>query len=141
MTHSQSTTLGDKAQPLANYPHGKRVGDYIFVSGISSRRPDGSVAGATPNAAGGHDLDVRLQTEAVIANIRDILASFGAELSDLCDTTCYLVDMADYAGFNEVYNRYFDAQSGPCRTTVAVRELPNPRLNIEVKATAYKPQR
>jgi 2-aminomuconate deaminase len=65
-----------------------------------------------------------------------ILKAAGGTLKNLLDITVFLVDMKDYAAFNIVYNKYFDAQTGPTRTTVAVKELPNPRLLIEIKAVA-----
>jgi 2-aminomuconate deaminase len=135
----ESQQLAHKAKPLANYPHFKRVGDFIFVSGTSARQKDNSVRGAVPDGAGGFQFDIREQTAGVIENIRDILESAGATLSDLCEMTVFLVDMADFAAYNEVYNRYFTVE-GPTRTTIAVRALPRPDLLIEMKAVAYKPR-
>lgn len=135
----ESQQLAHKAKPLANYPHFKRVGDFIFVSGTSARQKDNSVRGAVSDGAGGFRFDIREQTAGVIENIRDILESAGATLADLCEMTVFLVDMADFAAYNEVYNRYFTAE-GPTRTTVAVRALPRPDLLIEMKAVAYKPR-
>jgi 2-aminomuconate deaminase len=85
-------------------------------------------------------LDIRVQTRAVIENIRDILRSTGADLRDVVEVTSYLVNMNDFAGYNEVYAEYFD-YDGPARTTVAVHQLPHPYLLIEIRAVAYKPQR
>ena len=133
-----SQVIEGKAKPRGKYPHYKRAGDYIFVSGISSRKPDNTFAGASADAAGTMKLDIREQTRAVIENIRDILKSAGAELSDCVDVTSFLVDMNDFGGYNEVYGEYFD-YNGPARTTVAVHQLPNPLLLIEIKAVAYKP--
>ena len=126
-------------KPRANYPHVRRAGDYLFVSGTSSRRPDNSFAGAEMDAMGTVTLDIRAQTEAVLRNLRGTLRAAGAELSDLVDVTCFLTTMADFGGFNEVYNRFFEAETGPARTTVAVHQLPHPHLLVEIKATAYKP--
>lgn len=131
--------LKENAQPLGHYPHLKRVGDFIFVSGTSSRRPDNTHVGATQDEEGNWQLDIRLQTEAVIKNIQTILQSVGADLSDLVDITTFLVDMKDFKGYNEVYGQFFDHETGPARTTVAVSELPHPNILIEVKATAYQP--
>jgi 2-aminomuconate deaminase len=131
--------LKENAQPLGHYPHLKRVGDFLYVSGTSSRRPDNTHVGATQKADGSWELDIRLQTEAVIKNIESILQSAGAELSDLIDITTFLVDMKDFKGYNEVYGRFFNHETGPTRTTVAVSELPHPNLLIEIKAIAYKP--
>ena len=83
-------------------------------------------------------LDIREQTRAVIENLRDILASAGAELRDIAEISTFLVNMNDFAGYNEVYGEFFD-YDGPARTTVAVHQLPHPHLLIEMKAVAYKP--
>ena len=123
-----SKVVAGKAAPLGKYPHIKRAGDFLFVSGTSARQPDDSIAG----------WDIRAQTHAVIANLRDILASADATLSDLVEVTTYLMVMEDFKGYNEVYGEYFD-YDGPVRTTVAVRELPHPRLLIEMRAVAWKP--
>lgn len=133
--------LNDRAPALANYPHARRAGDLIFVSGVSSRRQDGSHEGVEIGADGTATLDIREQTRAVIENIRAILNGAGADLSDIVDMTVLLVDMKDYAGMNEVYNRYFDAATGPSRTTCAVHQLPHPNLLIEIKAIAMTGQR
>lgn len=83
--------------------------------------------------------DIRAQTKAVLDNIRDILQSEGADLSDLVELNTFLVDMSDFGGYNEVYGTYFD-ENGPARTTVAVHQLPHPHLRIEIKCVAYKPK-
>lgn len=129
-----------KAKPRGRYPHVKRAGDFLYVSGTSARRADDTIAGAEP-AAGpdGVRLDIRRQTRAVLENIRDILASVGAELDDLVEISTFLLDMRDFEGYNEVYAEFFDAD-GPARTTVAVSELPHPQLLIEIRAVAYKPE-
>ncbi|NUU04112.1 RidA family protein [Herbaspirillum robiniae] len=128
-----------KALPRGKFPHIKRAGDFLFVSGTSSRRPDNSIAGAGADAMGATSLDIREQTRAVIDNIRDILKSVGADLSDVVEISSFLVNMNDFAGYNEVYGEYFD-YDGPTRTTVAVHQLPHPHLLIEIKAIAWKPQ-
>ena len=134
----EGTVVPGKAQPRGNFPHVKRAGDYLFVSGTSSRRADNTIAGAEADALGATQLDIRAQTRAVIHNIGDILSSVGANLSDLVEISSYLVNMNDFAGYNEVYNEYFN-ENGPARTTVAVHQLPHPHLLIEMKAIAYKP--
>ena len=131
--------LEGKAPPRGRYPHLRRAGDFLFVSGTSSRRPDNSFAGVQVDAMGTTSLDIRAQTRAVIENIREILAAAGADLSDLVEVTSFLVDMNDFGGYNEVWGEYFD-HDGPARTTVAVHQLPHPHLRIEMKAIAYRPQ-
>ena len=121
------------ATPRGRYPHVKLAGGLAFVSGTSSRRPDETIAGAEIDSSGALRLDIRSQTAAVIENLGRILESVGASLGDLATVTTYLVDMADFAGYNEVYGQFFDEASGPARTTVAVRELPHPHLLIEMQ--------
>jgi 2-aminomuconate deaminase len=131
--------LPGKARPRGAYPHVRRAGPFLYVSGTSSRRPDNSIAGAVADAMGTVQFDIREQTRAVIENIRDILASAGAGLEDVVEVGTFLVDMADFAGYNAAYAEYFSAETGPARTTVAVHQLPHPHLRIEIKAVAYKP--
>ena len=129
--------LSHKARPRGKFPHVKEVGDFVFVSGTSSRRPDNTFEGVEVDPMGTTNLDIRKQTKAVIENIRDILESVGCNLSDIVDVTTFLVNMNDFGGYNEVYAGYFD-YDGPTRTTVAVHQLPHPHLLIEMKVTAYK---
>jgi 2-aminomuconate deaminase len=130
--------IAGKATPRGKYPHIKRAGDFLFVSGTSSRRADNTIAGAEADSLGTTRLDIRLQTRAVIENVRDILATAGATLKDVVEVTSYLANMNDFAGYNEVYGEFFD-YDGPARTTVAVHQLPHPHLLIEIRAMAYKP--
>ncbi len=134
---SEGTTIEGRAKPLGAYPHVKRAGDFLYVSGTSSRRPDNTHVGAEL-VDGAWVLDIAAQTRGVIENIRGILQAVDADLGDLVQVTSYLVDMADFAAYNAAYAEYFDA-SGPTRTTIAVRELPHPNLLIEIQAVAYKP--
>ncbi|MCE3554136.1 RidA family protein [Pseudonocardia sp. RS11V-5] len=127
-----------RARPRGRFPHARRAGDLIYVSGTSSRRPDGTFAGAAADATGTTALDIRVQTRAVIENVREILAAAGSGLEDLVSVTTYLVNMNDFGGYNEVYAEFFD-ESGPARTTVAVHQLPHPHLLIEISAVAYRP--
>jgi 2-aminomuconate deaminase len=129
-----------KAKPRGKFPHIKRAGDFLFVSGTSARRPDNTIAGTEVDEFGTSRLDIRIQTRAVIENIRDILETEGAQLEDVVEISAYLVNMNDFAGYNEVYSEYFGYE-GPTRTTVAVHQLPHPHLLIEMKAMAYKPLR
>jgi 2-aminomuconate deaminase len=134
----ESKVVQGKAQPRGRFPHIKRAGDYLFVSGTSSRRADNTIAGADADSSDATKLDIRTQTRALIENIRDILASMDAELKDVVEISTFLVNMDDFAGYNDVYAEYFD-ENGPARTTVAVHQLPHPHLLIEMKAIAYKP--
>lgn len=136
---SKSQVLKDKARPRGKYPHYKRVGDLVFVSGTSSRRPDNTFAGVEVDEMGTTNLDIRSQTKAVLDNINDILGTLGGSLKDVVDMTSFLVNMNDFGGYNDVYGQYFDFD-GPTRTTVAVHQLPHPHLLIEMKAIAYLPE-
>ncbi|MFF4894052.1 RidA family protein [Micromonospora chersina] len=127
-----------KAVPRGAFPHVKVAGGFVFVSGTSSRRPDNTFAGVSVDEFGTTDLDIRAQTRAVVGNIRDLLRSVGADLSDLVQVTSYLVNMNDFGGYNEVWAEFFDA-TGPTRTTVAVHQLPHPHLLIEMQAVALLP--
>ena len=131
--------LAGRAAPRGRYPHLKRAGDFVYVSGTSARRQDNTIAGAAVDAMGTTALDIRVQTRAVIETIREMLAAVGAQLSDLIQVTAYLVNMNDFGGYNEVYGEFFDS-NGPTRTTVAVHQLPHPHILIEIQAVAYVPQ-
>jgi 2-aminomuconate deaminase len=133
-----SKTLPDKAKPRGKFPHIKRAGDFLFVSGISSRKQDGSFEGATVDEMGNVELDIKQQTRAVLENIRDILHSEGADLKDIVDLSTFLVNFNDFKGYNETYAEFFDT-NGPTRTTVAGHQLPHPLILIEIKVTAFMP--
>jgi 2-aminomuconate deaminase len=136
----KATVISGKARPRGRFPHIKRAGDFLFISGTSSRRPDNTFEGVSVDAMGVTDLDIRTQTRTVIGNLADILRTEGAELADLVEVTAFLVNMNDFKGYNEVYGEYFGFD-GPTRTTVAVHQLPHPHLLIEIRGIAYKPPR
>ncbi|OAA47562.1 Endoribonuclease L-PSP/chorismate mutase-like protein [Metarhizium rileyi] len=140
------------AQGLANYPHARIVSSgnvrTMYVSGTSSRRGDGTFVGAerSKDETGRTSLhlDVRLQTEAVLSNIGDIIrgATDGkAGMENVVETTVFLVNMErDYEGMNDEWNRVWpDAALAPARTTVEVRALPRPEILVEIKCVALLP--
>jgi len=135
---TEARTVAGKATPRGRFPHAKVANGFVFISGTSSRRPDNSFVGVEIDAEGAATLDIRAQTRAVIENIRDILNDAGADLDDLVAVTTFLVTMDDFDGYNEAWAEFFD-ETGPTRTTVAVRELPHPHLLIEMQATAAIP--
>lgn len=135
----ESKIFTDKAKPLGNYPHIKRVGDFLYVSGTSSRQIDNTHIGADLQEDGTYLLDIAKQTEAVIKNIESYLLEVDAGLHDIIDMTCFLVDMKDFKSYNEAYGKFFNGSTGPTRTTVAAHQLPHPNILIEIKAIAYKP--
>lgn len=119
------------------YPHARRHGHLLFLSGIGPRPAGGGpVPGVEIDAAGEvTSYDIEAQVHAVFANVRIVLEDAGADWSDLLDITVFLTDIRrDFAAFNAIYADYFDA-SGPCRTTVEVNRLPTP-IAIELKCIA-----
>ena len=127
--------------PRGAYPHTKRVGDFIFVSGTSSRRPDNTIAGVDIiDEMGTKRLNIETQTREVLKNIDSNLQKVGASIKDVVDVTTFLVNMNDFAGYNKAYGEFFEKETGPTRTTIAVHQLPHPDLVIEIKVMAYKKQ-
>ena len=133
--------MNDKVTPRGAYPHTKRVGDFIFVSGTSSRRPDNTIAGVEiVDEMDTKQLNIEVQTREVLKNIEKNLAKEGVTMRDVVDVTSFLVTMNDFAGYNKAYAEFFDKKTGPTRTTVAVHQLPHPDLVVEIKVMAYKKQ-
>ncbi len=128
-----------KVTPRGAYPHTKSVNGFIFVSGTSSRRADNTIAGVDIiDEMGTKHLDIKEQTREVLKNIEKNLIKEGATLADVVDVTSFLVNMNDFAGYNEAYAEFFDKETGPTRTTVAVHQLPHPDLVVEIKVMAYR---
>lgn len=133
--------MNDKVTPRGAYPHVKVAGDFIFVSGTSSRRPDNSIAGVEIiDEMGTKRLDIYKQTQVVLQNIDRNLQTVGASLKDVVEVSSFLVNMNDFAGYNKAYGEFFENATGPARTTVAVHQLPHPDLVVEIKVIAYKKQ-
>ena len=126
------------APELTQYATAKRAGTLLFLAGVSSRLADNGVRGASRAADGSLRTDVREQTAGCVENLRAALEREGLGLDALVDVTVFLTDMADYRGFNEAWNRFFTSE-GPTRTTVAVHQLPDPQLAVELKAIAQLP--
>lgn len=124
---------------VGSYPHARRVGDLLLLSGIGPRDPaTNEVPGNEYHPSGRlRDYDVRAQTHAVFANVRAVLEASGARWEDLVDVTVYLVDMTrDFADYNAVWAEYFpDPATAPCRTTLGISALPTP-IAIELKCVA-----
>jgi 2-aminomuconate deaminase len=120
------------------YPHARRVGNLVFVSGIGPRHPETNeiVGGAIRDENGMTlDYDVKLQTRQVIENIKSILEEADLSLDNVVDCLCFLVDMErDFAGYNEIYGEYF-SEIMATRTTVSVTALPTP-IAVEMKVIA-----
>ena len=128
--------------PVGAYPHARRVGNLLFLSGVGPRTP---VTNAIPGNI--HDADgaliaydIEAQCRQVFANVRAVLEASGARWEDLVDVTVFLTDMArDFGTYNRVYAEYFrDPATAPCRTTLGITALPTP-IAIELKCIAVLP--
>lgn len=129
-------------KPVGAYPHARRVGDLLFISGMGPRQPgtDAIPGGPIRDAEGApRDYDAAAQTRATIENIRAVLGSAGLGLENVVDVTAFLVDMdRDFPAYNKVYAEYFqDIQA--TRTTLAVSALPTP-IAVELKVIAKIPE-
>ncbi len=124
---------------VGHYPHARRVGSLLFLSGIGPRDPaDDSIPGNEYFADGRvRRYDIEAQARAVLANVRAVLDASGARWEDLVDVTVYLTDMArDFKAYNAVWAEHFpDPASAPCRTTIGITALPTP-IAIELKCIA-----
>ena len=138
-TNEDKKIISQRApEPVGAYPHARRVGDLLFLSGVGPRQKNSTVIpGVTLDAD--HKIkayDVEIQTRAVIENIRLVLEDSGLTLNDLVDVQVYLTNMKkDFKTFNKVYAEYFNVETGPCRTTIEVGALPTP-IAVEIKALA-----
>lgn len=124
-------------EPVGPYPHARRVGNLLFVSGIGPRRRGSrEIPGVSLNAQGEVvTYDFETQARAVLDNVRMILEDAGSSWDRIVDVTAFLTDLkADFAAFNRIYAEYFTANR-PTRTTVEVTALPTP-IAIELKVIA-----
>lgn len=125
-------------EPVGAYPHAKRVGDLLFLSGVGPRKKNSKDIPGVELSESREIIsyDVAVQTHAVIKNVEMILQASGLELKDLVDCQCYLTNMKnDFKAFNKVYAEYFSVETGPCRTTVEIGALPTP-IAVEFKCIA-----
>ncbi|OGT57088.1 MAG: 2-aminomuconate deaminase [Gammaproteobacteria bacterium RIFCSPHIGHO2_12_FULL_63_22] len=134
----------DKApRAVGHYPHARRVGQMLYLSGIGPRNAaDNSIPGNVLSEFGSLlSYDIVAQCHSVFANVRAVLEASGAQWGDLVDVTVYLTDMArDFPAYNKVWAEYFpDAASAPCRTTLGITALPTP-IAIELKCLAVLPE-
>jgi 2-aminomuconate deaminase len=124
-------------EPVGLYPHARRVGDLLFLSGVGPRRRgSASIPGVTQDADGNvTDYDIAAQCHSVFANVRAILEEAGSSWDKLIDVTVFLIDIErDFKDYNDLYAEYF-SDNQPCRTTVEINRLPTP-IAIELKCLA-----
>ena len=127
----------EAAAPLGAYPHARKVGNLVFLSGIGSRRAEDNTIPGLELSADGSILtyDIEAETKQVFANVKAVLEAAGSSWEKIIDVTVFLTNMkADFKKYNEIYAEYFkDVQA--CRTTVEVKSLPTP-IAIELKVIA-----
>jgi len=137
MSRNRSFNSSRAPEPVGPYPHAKRIGNLLFLSGVGPRKKgDKDIPGVTFSDNGEMlDYDIEVQCKAVFDNVRFILEDAGSSWSNLIDITVFLTNMnEDFSTFNRIYKDYFsDVQ--PCRTTVEVTALPTP-IAIELKCIA-----
>jgi 2-aminomuconate deaminase len=131
-------TYTDKASsPLGAYPHARRVGNLLFLSGIGPRNPkDNSIPGLELDAEGNIlKYDIEAECHAVFANVKAVLEAAGSNWNNIVDVTVFLTNMKrDFPVYNKIYSDYFKNVQA-CRTTVEVKSLPTP-IAIELKVIA-----
>lgn len=133
--------------PVGLYPHARRVGNLLFLSGIGPRAAgtdahDPQVPGLQLDKNGNFErFDFEAQVHQVMANVKAVLEASGARMEDLVDVTVFLTDMQrDFKTFNRVYAEYFKSmEPKPCRTTVEVGALPT-AIAVELKCIAVIPE-
>jgi 2-aminomuconate deaminase len=128
----------DKApEPVGLYPHARRVGNLLFLSGVGPRKKGSKeIPGVTLDGAGNIiNYDIEQQCHSVFQNVRYILEASGSRWENLVDVTVFLTNMKkDFAAYNKIYAEYFK-DNQPCRTTVEITALPTP-IAIELKCIA-----
>jgi 2-aminomuconate deaminase len=128
-------------RPVGAYPHARRVGNLLFLSGVGPRDPaTNAIPGNVYNTDGTlATYDIAAQCRQVFANVRAVLEAAGARWEDLVDVTVFLADMArDFVAYNAIYAEHFTTAQ-PCRTTLGITALPTP-IAIELKCVAALPQ-
>lgn len=137
MSETGSITTGHAPPPVGKYPHARRAGGLLFLSGLGPRDPAGGpIPGVTLDEHGRVlDYDIEVQARAVLANVRSVLEAAGSSWDRLVDVTVFLTDLrSDFVTFNRVWAEHFPSDP-PCRTTVEVNRLPTP-IAIELKCIA-----
>jgi 2-aminomuconate deaminase len=125
------------AMPLGKYPHARKVGNLLFLSGIGSRRASDNLIPGLELDNDGNILkyDIEAECHSVFANVKAVLEASGSSWDKIVDVTVFLTNMKkDFPVYNKVYGEYFKEVEA-CRTTVEVKSLPTP-IAIELKVIA-----
>lgn len=138
MPENDTFRTNQAPQPVGAYPHARRVGNLLFLSGIGPRdAASDEIPGLQRSPAGNFvAFDFEAQCHSVFRNVRAVLESSGAKWENLVDVTVFLTDMQrDFHTYNRIYAEYFSDHQ-PCRTTVGITSLPTP-IAIELKCIAW----
>lgn len=141
MSSSDRIDASKAPKPVGAYPHARRAGNLLFLSGIGPRDPEtDGIPGLERSATGNFTaFDFEAQCHSVFRNVRLVLEASGATWEDLVDVTVFLTDMQrDFHTYNRIYAEYFQTNQ-PCRTTVGIDSLPTP-IAIELKCIAVLPE-
>jgi 2-aminomuconate deaminase len=125
------------SRPLGAYPHARKAGNLLFLSGIGPRNPnDNSIPGLELDEAGNIiNYDIEAECHSVFANVKAVLEASGSSWDKIIDVTVFLTNMKkDFPVYNKIYTEYFTSVQA-CRTTVEVKSLPTP-ISIELKVIA-----
>ncbi len=125
-------------EPVGAYPHARRVGNFLFLSGVGPRKRNSKdIPGVTLDDSGNIvSYDIEAQCHSVFENVKTVLEASGASWNDLVDVTVFLTNMKqDFQTYNRLYAEYFKTAQ-PCRTTVEINSLPTP-IAIELKCIAH----
>ncbi len=136
-TENEIIKTGNAAAPLGSYPHARKAGNLLFLSGIGSRSAkDNSIPGLELDANGNIvKYDIEAECHSVFANVKAVLEASGSSWDKMIDVTVFLTNMKkDFPTYNRIYGEYFKNVQA-CRTTVEVKSLPTP-IAIELKVIA-----
>ncbi len=134
---SKSYQTNKAPEPVGNYPHARRVGNLLFLSGVGPRKPNTKkIPGVSLNSNGKIvSYDIETQCKSVFENVRIILEESGSSWDNLVDVTVFLTNMKDdFKLYNKIYGEFFK-NNRPCRTTLEIKSLPTP-IAIELKCIA-----
>lgn len=138
MSENKKIESSKAPEPVGLYPHARKVGDFVYYSGIGPReRGTKKIPGVELDDNGNIiSYDIATQCHSVFKNLQIVVEDSGASWMDVIDVTVFLTNMkADFPIYNKIYAEYF-GENQPCRTTIEIKSLPTP-IGIEIKAIAF----
>ncbi|GIV44264.1 MAG: reactive intermediate/imine deaminase [Bacteroidia bacterium] len=141
MLEKKSFNTHKAPEPVGKYPHAKKVGNLLFLSGVGPRKPNSQeIPGVTLDEKGNIlNYDIEIQCRSVFENVKIILEEAGLQWTDIVDVTVFLTNMKkDFPIYNQLWAEYF-SENPPCRTTIEILSLPTP-IAIELKVIAAYPE-